>query len=95
VIHPSALQIVLLVPTGWLERRERDIVAHLIEIEENRLGATKNSENVDRGNRVVSPVISLSHDWIDRRRAAETISVVIWTRGRDRRLGLSGYCSLF
>ena len=35
MIDPSALQIVLLVLTGWLERREREAVAYLIE--ENRL----------------------------------------------------------
>ena len=35
MIDPSALQIVLLVLTGWLERREREAIAYLIE--ENRL----------------------------------------------------------
>jgi hypothetical protein len=35
VIDPSALQMVLLVLTGWLERREREALAYLIE--ENRL----------------------------------------------------------
>jgi len=35
VIDPSALQMVLLVLTGWLERREREAIAYLIE--ENRL----------------------------------------------------------
>jgi putative transposase len=35
VIDPSALQMVLLVLTGWLERRERAALAYLIE--ENRL----------------------------------------------------------
>jgi hypothetical protein len=35
VIDASALQMVLLVLTGWLERREREAVAYLIE--ENRL----------------------------------------------------------
>lgn len=35
MIDPSALQMVLLVLTGWLERREREALAYLIE--ENRL----------------------------------------------------------
>jgi transposase InsO family protein len=35
VIDPSALRLVLLVLTGWLERREREAIAYLIE--ENRL----------------------------------------------------------
>jgi hypothetical protein len=35
VLDPSALQILLLVLTGWLERREREALAYLIE--ENRL----------------------------------------------------------
>jgi hypothetical protein len=35
VIDPAALQIVLFVLTGWLDRRERKAVAYLIE--ENRL----------------------------------------------------------
>jgi putative transposase len=35
VIDPSALQMVLMVLTGWLERRERETIAYLIE--ENRL----------------------------------------------------------
>jgi hypothetical protein len=35
VIDPAALQIVLSVLTGWLDRREREAVAYLIE--ENRL----------------------------------------------------------
>jgi hypothetical protein len=35
VIDPAALQMVLCVLTGWLERREREAVAYLIE--ENRL----------------------------------------------------------
>jgi transposase InsO family protein len=35
VIDPTALQMVLCVPTGWLDRREREAVAYLIE--ENRL----------------------------------------------------------
>jgi len=35
VIDPAALQIVLAVLTGWLERREREAIAYLIE--ENRL----------------------------------------------------------
>ena len=34
MIEPAALQMVLLVLTGWLERREREAVAYLIE--ENR-----------------------------------------------------------
>ena len=35
MIDPAALQIVLGVLTGWLDRREREAVAYLIE--ENRL----------------------------------------------------------
>jgi hypothetical protein len=35
VIDPAALQIVLSVLTGWLDRRECEAVAYLIE--ENRL----------------------------------------------------------
>jgi putative transposase len=35
VIDPSALQMVLMVLTGWLDRREREALAYLIE--ENRL----------------------------------------------------------
>jgi putative transposase len=35
VIDPAALQIVLGVLTGWLDRREREAIAYLIE--ENRL----------------------------------------------------------
>jgi hypothetical protein len=35
VIDPAALQMVLCVLTGWLERREREAIAYLIE--ENRL----------------------------------------------------------
>jgi hypothetical protein len=35
VIAPTALQMLLLVLTGWLERREREALAYLIE--ENRL----------------------------------------------------------
>ena len=35
MIDPSALQMLLLVLTGWLERREREALAYLIE--ENRL----------------------------------------------------------
>lgn len=35
VIDPAALQMVLSVVTGWLDRREREAVAYLIE--ENRL----------------------------------------------------------
>jgi hypothetical protein len=35
VIDPSVLRIVLLVLTGWLERREREATAYLIE--ENHL----------------------------------------------------------
>jgi hypothetical protein len=35
VIDPAALQMLLLALTGWLERRERDALAYLIE--ENRL----------------------------------------------------------
>jgi len=35
VIDPAALQMVLCVLTGWLDRREREAVAYLIE--ENRL----------------------------------------------------------
>jgi hypothetical protein len=35
VIDPAALQMVLMVLTGWLDRRERHAVAYLIE--ENRL----------------------------------------------------------
>jgi hypothetical protein len=35
VTDPSALQMVLMVLTGWLERRERETIAYLIE--ENRL----------------------------------------------------------
>jgi hypothetical protein len=35
VIDPAALQIVLDVLTGWLDRREREAIAYLIE--ENRL----------------------------------------------------------
>ena len=35
VIDPAALQMVLGVLTGWLDRREREAVAYLIE--ENRL----------------------------------------------------------
>jgi hypothetical protein len=38
VIDPAALQLVLGVFTGWLERRERKAVAYLIE--ENRLGSS-------------------------------------------------------
>jgi len=35
VIDPAALQMVLIVLTGWLDRRERQAIAYLIE--ENRL----------------------------------------------------------
>src|ERR1700682_1755559 len=35
VIDPAALQMVLMVSTGWLDRRERQAIAYLIE--ENRL----------------------------------------------------------
>jgi hypothetical protein len=35
VIDPAALQMVLMVRTGWLDRRERNAIAYLIE--ENRL----------------------------------------------------------
>jgi hypothetical protein len=35
VIAPAALQMLLLVLTGWLERREREALAYLIE--ENRV----------------------------------------------------------
>ena len=35
MIDPAALQMVLCVLTGWLDRREREAVAYLIE--ENRL----------------------------------------------------------
>ena len=35
MIAPAALQMVLSVVTGWLERRERETIAYLIE--ENRL----------------------------------------------------------
>ena len=35
MIDPSALQLLLMVLTGWLERREREALAYLIE--ENRL----------------------------------------------------------
>jgi putative transposase len=35
VIDPAALQMVLCVLTGWLDRREREAIAYLIE--ENRL----------------------------------------------------------
>jgi hypothetical protein len=35
VIDLSALQLLLMVLTGWLERREREAIAYLIE--ENRL----------------------------------------------------------
>src|SRR5438034_198649 len=35
VIAPAALQMLLLVLTGWLERREQEAIAYLIE--ENRL----------------------------------------------------------
>ena len=35
MIDPAALQMVLYVLTGWLDRREREAVAYLIE--ENRL----------------------------------------------------------
>jgi hypothetical protein len=38
VIDPAALQMVLGVFAGWLERRERKAVAYLIE--ENRLGSS-------------------------------------------------------
>jgi hypothetical protein len=36
VIDSSALQTLLMVLTGWLERREREALAYLIE--ENRIG---------------------------------------------------------
>ena len=39
VIDPAALQMVLGALTGWLERREREAIAYLIE--ENRLLAKK------------------------------------------------------
>jgi hypothetical protein len=35
VIEPAALQMVLYVLTGWLDRREREAIAYLIE--ENQL----------------------------------------------------------
>lgn len=35
MIDPSALKLLLMVLTGWLERREREALAYLIE--ENRL----------------------------------------------------------
>jgi hypothetical protein len=35
VIDPAALQIVLMALTGWLDRREREVIAYLLE--ENRL----------------------------------------------------------
>jgi hypothetical protein len=35
VIDPSALRLLLLVITGWLDRHQRDAIAYLIE--ENRL----------------------------------------------------------
>ena len=35
MITPSAVQMLLIVLTGWLERREREALAYLIE--ENRL----------------------------------------------------------
>jgi hypothetical protein len=35
VIDPTAFQMLLMVLTGWLERREREALAYLIE--ENRL----------------------------------------------------------
>ena len=35
MIDPSALRLLLMVLTGWLERREREAIAYLIE--ENRL----------------------------------------------------------
>jgi hypothetical protein len=35
VFDPSALQMLLMVVTGWLDRREREVLAYLIE--ENRL----------------------------------------------------------
>ena len=35
MIDLSALQLLLMVLTGWLERREREVIAYLIE--ENRL----------------------------------------------------------
>jgi hypothetical protein len=38
VIDPAALQMVLIVVTGWLERRERATIGYLIE--ENRLIAS-------------------------------------------------------
>jgi len=34
VIDPSVLRLVLLILTGWLERREREVIAYLVE--ENR-----------------------------------------------------------
>jgi hypothetical protein len=38
VIDPSVLRVVLLVLTGWLERREREAIAYLVE--ENRCRAS-------------------------------------------------------
>jgi hypothetical protein len=34
VIHASAFQLLLMVVTGWLARREREVIVYLIE--ENR-----------------------------------------------------------
>jgi hypothetical protein len=44
VIDPAALQIVLGVLTGWLDRREREAVAYLIE--ENRVLSHDSAELV-------------------------------------------------
>ena len=41
VIDVSALQLLLMVVTGWLERREREAVAYLIA--ENRVVPTRKS----------------------------------------------------
>ena len=38
MIAPAALQMLLLVLTSWLERREREAIAYLIE--ENRLSVS-------------------------------------------------------
>jgi hypothetical protein len=42
VTDPAALQMVLIVLTGWLDRRERQAIAYLIE--ENRLLWVSNCE---------------------------------------------------
>ena len=61
MIDPAALQMLLLALTGWLERRERETIAYLIE--ENRLLRRQ------LGGRRLRLTMTIGGDWLRGRTA--------------------------